>query len=131
MICSSLIRESAHRFLLIRIRVFESGYANASKPTLVHPKIENPKMLRIEFCKSDFDVNKSSKRPWSPHNRIRHETMPKSGLRSSKRLLKGAHAGFASMGAYPPFARNRSLWCNRGSFGPIGGQIGLVGASFG
>ena len=30
-------------------------------------------MLRMEFWTSDFDVQKWSKRPWDPHNRIRLE----------------------------------------------------------
>ena len=38
-------------------------------------KIENPKMLRMKFWTSDFDVKKWSKRPRDPHNRIRLEKL--------------------------------------------------------
>ena len=38
-------------------------------------KIENPKLLRIEFWTSKKNVKKCSKRPWDPHNRIRLEKL--------------------------------------------------------
>ena len=41
----------------------------------VHQKIKKPKMLRMEFWTSEFDVPKWSKRPWDPHNRIRLEKL--------------------------------------------------------
>ena len=50
-------------------------WGSASNPFLVHQKIEKSKMLRIEFWTSDFDVEKCSKRPWDPHNRIRLEKL--------------------------------------------------------
>ena len=49
------------------------GVFEASNPFWVYQKIENPKMLRIEFWTSDVNVKKWSKRPWDPHNRIRLE----------------------------------------------------------
>ena len=52
------------------IQDIEPGQANASNPCSVHQKIENSKMLRIKFWTSDFDVQKWSKRPLDPHNRI-------------------------------------------------------------
>ena len=56
-------------------RAFEPGCANASNPCFVHQKIENPKMLRMKFWTSDFDVEKWSKRPQDPQNRIRLEKL--------------------------------------------------------
>ena len=61
-----------------------------------HPKIENPKVLRIEFWTSEIDVKKLSKRPRDPHNRIRLEKLcPKvvsdrkmAGRMPSKRRLR-------------------------------------------
>ena len=47
----------------------------ASNPFSGHQKIENSKMLRIEFWTSDFDVKKCSKWPRDPHNRIRLEKL--------------------------------------------------------
>ena len=43
---------------------------SASNPFLVHQQIEKPKMLRMKFWTSDFDVKKWSRRPRDPHNRI-------------------------------------------------------------
>ena len=37
--------------------------------------IENPEMLRIEFCTSEIMNKKWSKRPRDPHNRIRLEKL--------------------------------------------------------
>ena len=48
---------------------------SASNPFLVHQKIENPKMLRIEFWTSENLVKKCPKRPRDPHNRIRLEKL--------------------------------------------------------
>ena len=62
--------------LRIRIRAFEPWYSNASnhvESVFGASKNQNPKILRIEFWTSHFDVKKLSKRPWDPHNRIRLE----------------------------------------------------------
>ena len=48
---------------------------DASNPFSGHQKIENPKMFRIEFWTSKIDVQKYSKRPRDPHNRIRLEKL--------------------------------------------------------
>ena len=60
--------------LRIRILVFEP-WGSASNPFSVHRKIENPKMLRIEFWTSENLVKKLSKRPRDHHNRISLEKL--------------------------------------------------------
>ena len=62
--CSSLHMRGSRRW------VFE-----ASNPFFVHQKIENPKMLRMKFWTSDFDLKKLSTQPWDPHHRIRLEKL--------------------------------------------------------
>ena len=48
----------------LRIRILMILWkANATNPFSVHQKIENPKVLRMKFWTSDFDVQKSPKRP--------------------------------------------------------------------
>ena len=61
--------------MLFELRIRILWKANATNPFWGHQKIENPKMLRMKFWTSDFDVKKWSKRPWDPHNRIRLEKL--------------------------------------------------------
>ena len=65
----------AHRMLFeLRMRIL--GYAKFAEyveSVLRASKIENPKILRMKFWTSHFDIKKCSKRPQDPHNWIRLE----------------------------------------------------------
>ena len=49
--------------MLFQLRIRILWKANASKPALVHQKIENSKMLRMKFWTSDFDVKSGQNDP--------------------------------------------------------------------
>ena len=74
--CSSTIQGIKSPCSSLHMRGSRSvGVFEASNRFSGHQKIGNPKMLRMQFWMSDFDVKKCSKRPWDPHNRIRLEKL--------------------------------------------------------
>ena len=88
----------------------------------VHQKIENPKMLRIEFWTSDFDVKKCSKRPQDPHNRIRLEKLCPKVI--SDRKMAGRMPSKRRFWDFRPIIENPALNVNFSQSGtppPVGG----------
>ena len=49
--------------MLFELRIWILGCANSSNLFLVHQKIENPKMLRMKFWTSEFDVKNRQNDP--------------------------------------------------------------------
>ena len=124
----------AHRMLeelRIRIRVFEP-WGSASNPFSGHKKIEKPKMLRMKFWTSDFDVKKWPKRPRDPHNRIRLEKLCPKVV--SDRKMAGRMPSKRRFRDFRPIHKNQVLNVNfsqsRGSrlLGACPGCRGLVGS---
>ena len=105
--------------MLFELRIRILWKANASKPALVHQKIENSKMLRIEFWTSDFDVQKWSKRPWDPENRIRLEKLCPKVV--SDRQKAGRMTSKRRFWHFRPIRENRALNVN---VSPLGGVKG-------
>ena len=99
-----------------------SRWGSASNPFFVHRKIENPKMLRMKFWTSDFDVKKFSKRPWDPHNRIRLEKLCPKVV--SDRQKAGRMTSKRRFWHFRPIRENRALNVN---ISPLGGPKGGFG----